>query len=131
MRRIYVPAIFGGAHEHTIAESFLTRSGIAGLNFCGLSLAETAEAMKRCKFYFGNDTGTMHLAAVMGLRCVAIFSSQNAPDLWQPIGNGHIIVRKNISCEGCGLHVCKHNIPKCLANISVAEIIETFQPLVT
>ena len=37
----------------------------------------------------------MHLAVSSGLRCVSLFSGRDYPGLWDPYGEGHIVLRKH------------------------------------
>jgi poly-gamma-glutamate synthesis protein (capsule biosynthesis protein) len=115
------PLIFGGKEDEGLGERLVESWG-AGVNLAGkLSIAGSANAMSRCRLYIGNDTGTMHLAAVAGLRCVCLFSSRNPPGMWRPVGSGHVILRKRIDCEGCAAVVCPLGASKCLDLISVEE----------
>jgi heptosyltransferase III len=79
--------------------------------------------MKHCELFIGNDTGTMHMAAAVGLPCVAIFSSRERPGLWYPPGEGHRVFRSAIDCEGCGLVECIELGNECLKRISVEEVL--------
>jgi asparagine synthase (glutamine-hydrolysing) len=87
-----------------------------------LSIYASAAALKRCTLYVGNDTGTMHLAAMVGVRCVAIFSARDKPGTWEPYGDGHVILRKDIECAGCMLEICSAKRNECLTRISVNEV---------
>lgn len=87
-----------------------------------LSILETAELLKRCVFYVGNDTGAMHLAAAVGTCCVAIFSAKDPPESWHPYGDGHVVIRKRVSCRNCYLIECHTQGLRCLTEISVDEV---------
>jgi ADP-heptose:LPS heptosyltransferase len=78
--------------------------------------------MKRCRLFVGNDTGTMHMAAAVGLPCVAIFSSRERPGLWYPRGTGHKIFRTTIDCEGSGLIECLERGNECINRITKDEV---------
>ncbi|MGQ9847917.1 MAG: glycosyltransferase family 9 protein, partial [Bacteroidales bacterium] len=93
------------------------------LNLAGkTSVIESAEILRRCSLYFGNDTGTMHLAATVGTKCVTIFSSRGIIGRYEPYGNGHINIIKRINCEGCYLEVCVEKNMECLRQIEVEEV---------
>lgn len=95
------------------------------LNLCGMTNEiESAAVLSRCSFYLGNDTGTMHLAATMGLRCVAIFSARDTTGYWNPVGDDHIILRKAPPCCGCMLENCEIFGKRCLMDISIDEVTE-------
>jgi asparagine synthase (glutamine-hydrolysing) len=118
------PVILGSANERAIGETLLKEWDGLGLNLCGITISESAEALRRCVLYVGNDTGTMHLAAAAGVKCVGIFSSRDAPGRWNPIGEGHVILRHRVPCEGCMLETCRFKVIHCLDGLSVEQITE-------
>lgn len=48
-------------------------------------LLTLAQRLQGCRGYLGNDSGMTHLAAMLGLRTVALFGPSD-PDIWHPIG---------------------------------------------
>jgi asparagine synthase (glutamine-hydrolysing) len=117
------PVIFGGEEDRVIGAWLLDRWG-RGYNAAGaLGIRSSLAAMKHCELFIGNDTGTMHMAAAVGLPCVAIFSSRERPGLWYPPGKGHHVFRSAIDCEGCGLVECIELGNECLKQISVEEVL--------
>lgn len=101
------------------------------INLCGeLTVVESAAVLEKCILYLGNDTGTMHLAATMGVPCVAVFSARDIPGRWNPFGAGHRIIRMRPACRNCRLEVCVTNGMRCLLDIEVATVTEAvFQAL--
>ena len=89
-----------------------------------LGILETAEVLRRCILYVGNDTGAMHLAAAAGTPCVAIFAAKDPPESWHPYGNNHVVLRKFVSCRNCYLTECYENGLRCLTEISLDEVFE-------
>jgi ADP-heptose:LPS heptosyltransferase len=90
------PVVFGGPEDREIGDGLIKRWG-RGYNAAGpLNVRAAAVALKRCQLYVGNDTGTMHLAAAGGVRCVAIFSSRERPGLWYPAGAGNRVFRSTV-----------------------------------
>ena len=117
-----LPVFFGGGEDRNSADQMIAELG-RGLNACGqLSLRGAARALQDCQFYLGNDTGTMHLAVAAGLKCVAIFPARANPAKWSPHGEGHIVHRVPVDCEGCMLLECYEQGLKCLKKISADEI---------
>jgi ADP-heptose:LPS heptosyltransferase len=116
------PVIFGGPEDAAMAARLLAAWG-RGFNAAGaLSLRGATAALRRCKIYVGNDTGTMHLAAAAGVSCVAIFSSREWPGMWFPYGVRQKVFRSAIECEGCALEVCAEKQNECLNRTGVAEV---------
>ncbi len=88
------------------------------LNRAGdLSLDESAALCDRAVCYFGNDTGAMHVAAAMGKPCVAIFSARDYRGKWEPYGDGHVILREDVPCQGCMLEECETESLRCLTSV--------------
>ncbi len=87
-----------------------------------LTILESAELLRRCLFYIGNDTGAMHLAAAVGTRCVAIFAAREPSKSWFPYGDNHIVLRKDVPCQNCYLSACVKEDRRCLRAIGVDEV---------
>ena len=119
-----VPVFFGGRENVAEIDGMIARLGFgfnaadAGLN----SLRETVAFMENCKFYAGNDTGTLHMAVAAGLKCVGIYSAHNFPGAWNPYGGGHIVLRHDLPCAGCLAAVCPKGNPVCIEGITVDEV---------
>ena len=75
-------------------------------NLCGeTTLAQLIGILRECDALLTNDTGTMHLAALLGVPAVAIFGSTE-PALTGPLGSGHAVIRKRVECSPCFLREC-------------------------
>lgn len=95
------------------------------VNLCGRSsVRASGAALSRCAVFIGHDSGPMHLAAAVGTRCVAIFSSRNLPGEWFPCGDGHRILYQPISCQACRLDVCGERQKACIRSISVEAVLD-------
>lgn len=115
------PIVFGGAEDSEKAERLLARWKI-GANAAGvLNIREAAAALRQCRLYLGNDTGTMHLAAAVGTPCVAVFAAVDWAGRWEPFGTQSRTFRKNVECEGCHSPVC-FNDHKCLKLVETDEV---------
>ena len=49
-------------------------------------LSALRTALSKAAAFIGNDSGPTHLAAMLGLRTVALFGLASSPDQWQPFG---------------------------------------------
>jgi len=116
------PVVFGGPSDRALGDALVSEWG-RGYNVAGaLAVRPAAVALKRCRLYLGNDTGTMHLAAAVGVPCVAIFSAREVPGRWFPNGEGHRVFRSPIDCEGCGLSDCIERRSECLRHITTDAV---------
>lgn len=117
------PVTFGGAADAPVNEHLIA-VWRRGFNAAGkLDIRGSAAALRRCQLYLGNDTGTMHLAAAVGTRCLAIFASRDYPGRWYPYGPGHSVLRTRIECEGCMLYACRERANECLKLISASNVV--------
>jgi len=120
-----VPAAFvviGNSNDHGIAEYIAQNTTARVISAVGTTLLQSSTILSRAKLYLGNDTGPMHLAALHGVPCVAIFSSRDRENKWSPWGSGHAVLRTKIECSGCLLEECFAAPAACLAQISVDSV---------
>jgi heptosyltransferase-3 len=94
-------------------------------NFCGqTSLGETAEILRRCELYVGNDSGPAHIAAAAGTPCVTLFSSIVFPGIWEPWGAPNISLRHRVACEYCfSEDHCPRETMECIRGITVEVVV--------
>ena len=64
----------GGKNDEELFKKFINSSvGGSCISFEDLSIQETLPIIKNCDFYIGNDTGWLHIASALGLKCLALF----------------------------------------------------------
>jgi ADP-heptose:LPS heptosyltransferase len=116
--------LIGAAVEHERAEHIAQCWLGPTLNMCGeLSPRESGAVMRQAKCFVGHDSGPMHLAAAVGIPCVAVFSARNKPGIWFPYGERHQILYHKTDCFGCQLVLCERHQKKCIRSITVAEVV--------
>ncbi len=117
--------ILGGNEDKKIGDYLSQRWGTRSRNLAGkLSIYGSAAVLERCRAYVGNDTGTMHLAAMVGKPCVALFSARDYPGKWEPYGDNHIVLRHETECAGCMLEECVKYNNLCMEKISIEEVLK-------
>jgi len=115
--------LVGGVEDASLAAGVVRACGRRVVDTTGhLTVLESADALRRCELYIGNDTGAMHLAAAMGTRCIAIFSARDHPGRWDPCGAGNVIFRADPPCSGCLLQECLEHRMACLTAIGVDDV---------
>ena len=122
--------VVGGANEADLANHIVSRWGGYGFSACGATLSQTAAILSRVRAYCGNDTGCMHLAALLGIRCVAIFSARDVKGLWYPMGNGHVVIQEDVDCRLCQLETCLHSPPPCLDAVQVTRVLKGLEEII-
>ena len=65
------------------------------VNLCGaLPPRVSAAAMAGARLFVGHDSGPMHLAACMGVSCVAMFGTRDASRKFHPYGPSHRVIHE-------------------------------------
>lgn len=83
------------------------------------TLDQLMDELAACDALLTNDTGTMHLAAFLGVPTVAIFGSTE-PELTAPLGDFHQILRHKVECSPCFRRECPIDF-RCMTRIAPAE----------
>jgi lipopolysaccharide heptosyltransferase II len=115
--------LVGTTKDNEVAAGIATLAGDPANveNLCGrTTLAALIGLLRESDLLLTNDTGTMHLAALLGVRTVAIFGSTE-PALTGPLGAGHVIVRKRAECSPCFLRECPIDF-RCMREIESATV---------
>jgi len=87
------------------------------------SLAQLIALLQGCHLLITNDTGTMHLAAALGLPTVSVFGSTE-PLLTGPLGPQHVVLREQVPCSPCFKRECPFGHYDCLMRIEPALVVE-------
>jgi lipopolysaccharide heptosyltransferase II len=113
--------LLGTKNDAVIGEQIAAAIGDHCVNRIGqTTLDQLIDELRQCRLLLTNDTGTMHLAALLGVPVVAIFGSTE-PRLTGPLGNGHIILRHHVECSPCFLRECPIDF-RCMKAVSADEV---------
>ena len=114
--------LFGVEKDRPIAETILAAASIPVTDLIGkTTLAQLMDELRTCDVLLTNDTGTMHLAAHLGVPTVALFGSTE-PALTGPLGAGHRVIRHHVECSPCFLRDCPIDF-RCMKAIEVPEVV--------
>lgn len=118
--------VTGTSSERKIADKVVKASGGTSINLAGeTTIQELIELLRSAKGCVTNDTGTMHLAAMVGVPTVAVFSTRHSPTHWTPLGSNVVSLFTFPDCIYCYNDFCE--IPVCLTNIGVDEVIQAIE----
>jgi lipopolysaccharide heptosyltransferase II len=115
--------LVGTFKDRVVAEEIVAQAGAPGNveNRCGqTSLEQLIGILRASDVLLTNDTGTMHLAALLGVPTVSIFGSTE-PVLTGPLGSGHAILRHKVECSPCFLRECPIDF-RCMKGVEVREV---------
>lgn len=123
-----IKAVFAGSpSDKEDLDRMCAAVGTGAINMAGeTDLKELFELFRLSKFAVTVDSGPMHIAAVSGVKTVALFGP-TAPWRTGPYGNGHEIVRKGLTCSPCFKRECKS--PKCMEEITVEDVLKAVDNL--
>jgi len=114
--------LFGTKNDAAVGKQIAAAIGDSCVNRIGQTTLEQLIAeLQQCRLLLTNDTGTMHLAALLGMPVVAIFGSTE-PRLTGPLGNGHIILRHHVECSPCFLRECPIDF-RCMKAVTADEVV--------
>ncbi len=124
-------ALFGVARDAEIGAAI--EKDLVGLecdNRIGqTSLTELIAELRACDLLLTNDTGTMHLAAHLGVPLVAIFGSTDHV-VTAPLSLRARIVRHQVECSPCFLRECPLDL-RCLRSVTGDEVAAAALELLT
>ena len=118
--------LVGSSTDRLIANKLnLPKEAESVFNLCGeTNLAELAAVISESDLFVGNDGGTAHLAAALGLPCVTIMSGVHPPGVWDPAACGGAAVRlAHLDCVGCRAEFsCPRGDNRCVREITVQQV---------
>jgi len=116
--------IFGGPGEEDIVDNVTGNMSAPAVAIKDrMTLRQLGAMIKNCDLFLSNDTGPMHISVAVGTATIALFGPGNHIK-FQPIGEKHALIRKDVPCSPCKQFTdkCKDNI--CMKLITVDEVWE-------
>ena len=113
--------LFGTSAEGEIGKEIADTLGERCVNRIGqTTIEELIAELRECRLLLTNDTGTMHLATLLGVPVVAIFGSTE-DRLTGPVGAGHTVIRHHVECSPCFLRECPLDF-RCMKAVTSEEV---------
>ncbi len=106
-----MPVLLGSKAETSLGERYL-QEGAPAVNCIGrTSLPLLGAVLRRCTLLVSNDTGTMHLAAGLGVPLVAVFLATAQPWDTGPYAVGNYCLEPDLDCHPCQFGTtCPHDL---------------------
>jgi ADP-heptose:LPS heptosyltransferase len=115
--------VTGTDSEKEIAEKIIRSSGDVFINLAGrTTIQELIELLRISKSCITNDTGTMHIAAMVKTPTVGIFSARYSPSHWLPKGSKIISIFSLPKCRDCYKEQC--DTAECLKSVRVENVVK-------
>jgi heptosyltransferase II len=120
--------LFGTSGDTAIGATIEASVGANCINRIGkTTMKELIAELSECALLLTNDTGTMHLATVLGVPVVAVFGSTE-PYLTGPLGSVRRVIRHQVECSPCFLRDCPIDF-RCMKAVMVDEVVESVSAL--
>lgn len=127
-RQGFTPVLLGTASERPLAERFTAMCAAPAADLVGATgLRELAAVLAECSLLITNDTGTMHLAAGLGVPCLALFLCTAQPWDTGPYLPGCLCLESDLDCHPCSFgrecpsgHACRRAMDR-TAVLALAE----------
>ncbi|MBI2815477.1 MAG: lipopolysaccharide heptosyltransferase II [Acidobacteria bacterium] len=114
---------FGSPGERPTIESLLPKAGRSAVSLAGkTSMQDFIRLVPACDLYVTNDTGTMHVAAALGVPTLAIFGPTDEHGT-RPLGPLTRVISGEAECRPCKLRHCPID-HRCMISISVETVLE-------
>ena len=78
--------------QDLIQEVLNSKIGKNCISFKDLKINETLPIIKNCDLYIGNDTGWLHIASALGIKCIALFMDSPVQAYGKYSNNIHVII---------------------------------------
>lgn len=125
--------VLGGPGDRDGASLMIGAAGVSAANLCGrLSVPESAAVLSRCAVLLTNDSGPMHIAAALGVPCVAPFGP-TAADRTGPFGAIHSVLRAAPQVclrAPCRKRVCPLGTGICMSSVTAEEAFRAMEDAV-
>lgn len=120
--------LIGGPDEilkHEIIERALPENRVLNLT-AKIDLADLPSILIKLSLYVGNDTGTTHMAASLGVATVCIYGGVTSIGRFAAKGEKTITVTNTVPCSPCGVSSLKECIGghACMRGISVDRVVD-------
>lgn len=120
--------VVGTQEEAGLVAKIVSLSNGSAVDAVGkLDLWGVVELLRLAKLCVTNDTGPLHIATVLRVPTVAIFSSSVPPTWWFPSGDKVRVLFSLRSCRHCFALRCSH--VGCLSDIRVDDVWRTIVEL--
>ncbi|MBR4742278.1 MAG: glycosyltransferase family 9 protein [Desulfovibrio sp.] len=105
------PVLTGSAQEEPLAQEYAKKSNTPFISVIGkTSLLSLAALLTKMRLLLTNDTGTLHLAAGLGILSISFFLATAQPWDTGPYFEGCFCLEPDLDCHPCAFQTpCPHN----------------------
>jgi lipopolysaccharide heptosyltransferase II len=128
IKELGVEIVFvGGNEDREIVRRVMADMRGKAVSAAGeLSIVLSAALLSRCSSLVSSDTGPLHLATAVQTPVVGLYGSTD-PRRTGPVGIGHRVFIKDLSCVPCEKKQCTLGTRACMEAITVDEVFEAIR----
>jgi len=89
------------------------------------TLPQMAGLLREMNLVIANDSGPMHLAAVLNTPVLAMYGPSDPVRTGPPPGTRHRILRGKLKCQPCFSRHCRYRDGSCMLTITPETVIHT------
>ncbi|MFA5004884.1 MAG: glycosyltransferase family 9 protein [Candidatus Omnitrophota bacterium] len=89
-----------------------------------LALDKLVALILRSSLFIGDNSGPLHIASALGVPTVSTMGPTE-PEIWAPLGEKNIVLRKPLSCSPCNKPTCRKH--ECMRLIRVEDMLEAVE----
>lgn len=111
-----------------ISDQLKTGSNERVLNLVGeTTLRELCLLIRKSKFFIGPESGPTHVAAVLGVPTLFLYSGTNRYERWKPLQEAAMVLRHHVPCSPCESTLCRVEGHPCMDKILPEEVLKILQ----
>lgn len=115
--------IMGASGDHLPGAEIARELGGRAINLAGkTTLPQLAGLLREMDLVITNDSGPMHLAAVMGAPVLAMYGPSD-PVRTGPYGHNHCVLKGKLRCQPCFSPRCRFRDNSCMLTITPESVI--------
>lgn len=117
--------LVGGQDDAKECEQMASDIGVNAVSLAGrLTLPQSCELLRKCRFVICVDSGVQHLASAVNTPCISLFSFWQLRGKWWPHGEKNVVIQKWVPCHSCFIEECP-NDNLCMKRIEVVDVISS------
>jgi ADP-heptose:LPS heptosyltransferase len=94
------------------------------------NLTELSALAAKSAIYVGNESGPLHIAAVSNAKCLGLYGP-GEPTVFYPWGRHSAVIHHVLECNPCDQVHCVHPENPCINRITLPEVIEKVESLLS
>ena len=118
--------LIGGPKEKRIIQQITTHMTNQPIVFLDEPLGDLLALLQSCHLLICNNSGPLHMATALGTLTVSTMGP-TLPERWQPHGEKHIVIRKDLPCIPCNEGHCRLKTLECMKLITVEDMLEAVE----